>query len=286
MLDYITNALVTWPAPGFFESKLLPFLHEKNIIRSESIAENLHSVVYVAFFYHAWFLFGKYVMFPPFAGHVTDKRKRRNLINQSAVHLVSFVQAIVILYLSIRLMLDEENYISVYQDSVSRVFTETRGTQIICIYAIGYFTWDIYISTFYSTLPFVLHGVISTVVYTIGLKPYIQYYAPVFLIFELSNPGLNIRWFLMKYAPSYKKFLTINNFFLMITFFLCRIVWGWYQIIKLCWDYYQIYDMEGFKPFDTFIIVFGNFILDILNLVWFSKMVSVAIAVLRKPKKE
>ena len=278
-MDYMTDYLVELPAPVIFKNTIVPFLKNHGVIESDAIANNLHSIAFIALFYHIWFLVGKKFIFPLFASHVTDKKKRSSLMIQSSVHLVSFVQAIIVLYLSIKLMLDDENYWNFYHDSTARVFTESRGAQVICIYAIGYFTWDIYISIFHSTLPFVLHGIISVIVFGIGLKPYIQFYAPVFLMFELSNPALNIRWYLMKYAPRYKKLQMLNSFMLMVTFFCCRIAWGWYQIGKLCWDFYQVKDMSGFKPADTAVIVLGNFILDILNIVWFRSMVVVAIAV-------
>lgn len=38
----------------------------------------------------------------------------------------------------------------------------------------------------------------------------------------------------------------------------------------------------GFLVFDTIVILAGNFVLDILNVIWFSTMVSVAAKVLKK----
>ncbi|CCE62931.1 hypothetical protein TPHA_0D02950 [Tetrapisispora phaffii CBS 4417] len=289
-MDFVVNGVVELPQPGFFNETIIPFLMENNVIQSERIAANLHSIFYISIFYHLWFLFGTQIMFPKIANllfdkkdeTLTDKKKYNALMIQSGIHLVSFVQAIIVLYLSLKCMLYDEEYYQVYTDSFSRIFGSIRATEVICVYAIGYFVWDIYISSRYSELPFILHGIISTVVYVIGLKPSIQYYAPVFLMFELSNPSLNIRWFLMKYFPNQKSLLTANNLMLMVIFFFCRIAWGWLQIGKLCYDYYMTMDQPGVNQLDTIIIVGGNLVLDVLNIVWFRSMLLAAIKVLKQ----
>ncbi|QID88523.1 hypothetical protein GRS66_011242 [Saccharomyces pastorianus] len=306
------NVLLTLPQPELFKTTVIPCLVKHNLIKSEAILSNLHSVFYVAIFYHIWFLFGKWILFPPLVrwklnydqvhGEKKDekvsperqaqhyKKKSTSLINQSSVHLISLLQSIVVLYYSLKFLLDPKASAEPYQTSHSRVFAETRDTQVICIFAIGYFVWDIYISTMYSTFPFVVHGIISTVVFCIGLKPYIQYYAPVFLMFELSNPSLNFRWFGIKFLPHKSKFcslmLLLNNMALMVIFFVARIAWGWYQIGKLSYDFYQVRNEPGFAVFDTIVILAGNFVLDVLNVIWFSTMVSVAAKVFKKGKAE
>lgn len=68
----------------------------------------------------------------------------------------------------------------------------------------------------------------------------------------------------------------------MVVFFAARIAWGWFQIGKLCYDFYQVRNEPGFLVFDTIVILAGNFVLDILNVIWFSTMVSVAAKVLKK----
>lgn len=218
-----------------------------------------------------------------------SSHSRKKLINQSSVHFVSFIQSVVILYVSFVCLLSDQ-YALEYQTAEQRVFKDHRDTEVVCVFAIGYFLWDIYISIFYSTLPFVLHALVSTTVFCIGLKPYIQYYAPVFLLFELSNPFLNLRWFSTKYFKGSKNrvllFLQLlNNLLLLMMFFFARICWGWYQMGKLCYDFYQVHGNSNFLLCETIIIVVGNFILDILNLVWFSTMISVAFKTVTNKKK-
>lgn len=270
---------------------MVPVLSKRGWIESSRILDNLHSILYVALFYQACFLLGKWFVFPVLTrwSPRKDPHKRQKLVHQSSVHFVSFIQSIVILYLSFECMWSD-NYRLEYSTAIDRIFTSHRDTEVVCIFAVGYFIWDIYISVFYSTLPFVLHAVVSTLVFCIGLKPYIQYYAPVFLLFELSNPFLNIRWFTQRYLPKDNLLLncvqTLNNLALLVLFFLARICWGWLQIAKLVYDFYQVHQDPRFLWPETLIIVGGNLILDVLNLVWFSTMVSIAIKTLRKKDKQ
>ncbi|CCF55983.1 hypothetical protein KAFR_0A05480 [Kazachstania africana CBS 2517] len=282
LIDFLLNL----PQPVFFKTTLIPLLETNGFVESRSILNNLHSILYIALFYQTAFLFSIWFLFPPhvnrkFKDEKDDEKKRHNLVIQSGIHFISFLQTVVVLYLSIGILKQREMLSIRYPSSEERIFGENRDTQTVCLFALGYFIWDICISAVYSTLPFVLHGVVSTIVYFIGLKPYLQYYAPVFLIFEISNPFLNFRWFGLKYVPNWDKTLLFNNLILMITFFLGRIAWGWYQIAVLCIDFYNVRNMPQYRPLDTWIIVIGNLILDVLNVVWFSSMVSVAIKVIK-----
>lgn len=281
-LETLVQYILDLPQPAILRTHAIPFLTDQKLISSDSLLSNLHSIIYVALFYQACFLVAKWIIFPPLT-HLFKfaPDRRQKVVDQSAVHFVSFIQSVVILYISLNCLLSA-NYNTEYPTALDRIFNENRDTQIVCIFAIGYFTWDIYISVFYSTLPFVLHAVISTLVFCIGLKPYIQYYAPVFLLFELSNPFLNVRWFATKYLGHTSNkllnlFQLLNNVSLLIVFFFARICWGWFQIAKLVYDFYQIHQDSRFLPYETAIIVVGNLVLDVLNLVWFSTMVSIAI---------
>lgn len=286
------------PSPQWFQDHVIVFLKEHNIVSSEAILENLHSVLYVALAYQVWYLLALNFVFPPLTrwrlSHSktpNDKKKAKTLNIQAAIHFVSLLQSIVVVYLSLLFLCDKEKSDFPYRDVDSRIFGRCRDTEVITIYAIGYFLWDMYISACHSTLPFVLHGAVSTTVFVIGLKPYIQYYAPVFLMFELSNPFLNFRWFGLKYLPTENRvcgiLLLLNNLVLLLLFFGARIAWGWYQIARLTWDFVLVRNDDRFLLLDSCIIVGGNLILDALNAVWFSTMMAVAINTIRgKQKKE
>ncbi|KAL6949106.1 hypothetical protein ACO0QE_001596 [Hanseniaspora vineae] len=234
---------------------------------------------------------------------------------QIAMHVVSLVQSLIILELCIKTIFKYQeyyfhwfNFATLFQpDKLSqltshahtRIFETTSENVVICLMAAGYFLWDLFISMYCSTLPFVMHGLVSFVVYSIGLKPFINYYACIFLIFELSNPFLNIRWFSIKYqftslADSKKKtvlgslltkFFLINEIVFMLTFFNCRIVWGFVQIGLLINDFVIVRNDPRMDFLSASIIVCGNFMLDILNVYWFQTMVRIAYKKLVPSKK-
>ena len=299
-LDRLIEAILAVPAPKVWSTKIIPGIRASGWVESEALLNNLHSILYVTAFYHlvfllcAWFLLPKISQWKIDSLLADEKAKNikvehkysrieraKSLSNQAALRLVSFLQTIIVLYLSISFLISKERGVIPYPDPSSRIFADTRETRVICIFAIGYFIWDALISAAYSTLPFVMHGVVSTAMYLIGIKPYLQYYAPVFLIFELSNPFLNIRWFASKYLPSENRlasrFQLFNNLIFLVTFFLGRIAWGWYQIVCLCYDFYMVSDDPRYLYWDSLIIVAGNLVLDVLNAYWFKTMVGVAI---------
>ncbi|CAB4252085.1 similar to Saccharomyces cerevisiae YPR114W Putative protein of unknown function [Maudiozyma barnettii] len=304
VLDCLIEALLAIPAPGIWTKSIIPGIRAYGLIESDALLNNLHSILYITAFYHLVFLLSAWFVFPRISQWRIDcllaeekekdikvehkysrTQRAKSLSNQAALHLVSFSQTIIVLYLSISFLISHERSVIPYPDPASRIFDETRETRVICIFAIGYFIWDALISAAYSTLPFVMHGVVSTAMYAIGIKPYLQYYAPVFLIFELSNPFLNIRWFALKYLPSENqicsRFQLFNNLIFLVTFFLGRIAWGWYQIGCLCYDFYMVSADPRYLYWDSLIIVAGNLVLDVLNAYWFKTMVGVAIKAIK-----
>lgn len=57
-------------------------------------------------------------------------------------------------------------------------------------------------------------------------RPFVNFYGPIFILYELSSPFLNIHWFCDKLALTGSIYQLINGIILMTTFFLCRLVWG------------------------------------------------------------
>ncbi|CDO93932.1 unnamed protein product [Kluyveromyces dobzhanskii CBS 2104] len=323
-MDQFTNYVMSLPPHPHLSEYVLPFVETHNWVASKVILSHLHTVLYVAFGYHVLFLLSQWILFPPLASYRLSwdadtgaasqdpakgkskgkakakakalERQHTDLVNQSAVRLVSWIQSLVVLYLSFEAISHNNSQASLLTPH-DRVFGIDAYNVKVCVFAIGYFLWDIYISMVYSTLPFVLHGLISTVVYAIGLKPYINYYAGIFLMFELSNPFLNIRWFGIKYMPQLSKdcqtvvaklsnvVQLVNNIALISMFFLARICWGFYQFYQLCTDFYAVRNDPNFLPLETAIIVVGNLTLDVLNLFWLSAMLSVAVRIIKKGGK-
>ncbi|KAG0677466.1 hypothetical protein C6P41_003261 [Kluyveromyces marxianus] len=303
-MDAFIRTVMTLPAHPHLSQHVVPFLESNKWITSPSILSHLHTVLYIAFGYHLLFLVSMWFIFPPIAGYRLSwntkdaNRNKRELVIQSSLRLVSWIQSLIVLYLSFEAILYNKS-VHPQSNSYDRIFRSDPYNVQVCVFAIGYFLWDIYISLVYSTMPFVLHGVVSTVVYTIGLKPYINYYAGIFLMFELSNPFLNFRWLGIKYMPQLTNDPTsrtlaakicnviqlVNNIILIVVFFAARICWGFYQFFRLCKDFYAVRNDPHFLPLDTSIIVVGNLSLDVLNLIWMSSMLAVAARIIKKGGK-
>ncbi len=159
---------------------------------------------------------------------------KRTAINWD-IHFVSFLQAFIIMVLSLPITWDE----TLRRD---RVFGYTKYGGLVYATAMGYFSWDVYVSTRYISyfgLGFALHAVASLVTFTFSFRPFLMYYGPAFLVFELSTPFLNINWFMDKMGMASHPSQTVNGVLLVFTFFVSRIVWGWYAIIHVgldCWS--------------------------------------------------
>lgn len=315
-MKFLVDFLTGLPQPVFVRDTVIPFLVEHNILTSKSVLDNLHTILFTTLFYHIVYLIGAYIVFPPLSRckitydenhakteeikkhiHDTREKKIKHLSIQASIHFISFLQTLVVLYLSFVFFLNPEiSGKESYPDSDSRIFGEVRETQLVCLFGLGYFIWDAYISACHSTLAFTIHGIVSTGAYYIGMKPYLQYYAPVFLMFELSNPFLNIRWYGLKFFPSDNKIseiiLLLNNLILMLIFFFVRVLWGWYQTYMLITDFWTVRNDPRFILIDTIIVVTCNLTIDVLNVIWFTLMLKTAIKVItgskdkKKPSKE
>jgi hypothetical protein len=70
-------------------------------------------------------------------------------------------------------------------------------------------------------------------------KPFVNFYAPTFILYELSSPFLNIHWFCDKLNMTGSKLQLYNGILLLATFFGCRLCWGSYQSVRVFSDVYN-----------------------------------------------
>lgn len=71
-------------------------------------------------------------------------------------------------------------------------------------------------------------------------RPFCNYYGPVFILYELSSPFLNIHWFCDKLNLTGSSLQWYNGMVLLATFFCCRLVWGTYQSARVYYDVWRI----------------------------------------------
>jgi hypothetical protein len=72
-------------------------------------------------------------------------------------------------------------------------------------------------------------------------RPFVNYYATTFILYELSSPFLNIHWFCDKLNMTGSTIQFVNGIVLLITFFSCRILWGSYMSINVFGDVWHAY---------------------------------------------
>ncbi|KAK7737427.1 hypothetical protein SLS53_006500 [Cytospora paraplurivora] len=294
-------ALSEWVRPFAekYSLTVLP-LHIHEVIASALLYTFIHLVVspWVSKRY-----FSKY--------YPTDRGKRVSWDS----HVVSLFQSTLINTMALYCMWADEERKSM--DWQARIWGYTGASGMVQSFAAGYFVWD-----FITTLSFfdvfgiglLAHATSALLVYSFGYRPFLNYYASVFILYELSTPFLNIHWFCDKLGKTGSKLQLYNGIVLLITFFSARLIWGVGQSALVWYDMYRALfsapntEFMSFTPADeklagsedimlyakeagplpvwlVAIYLTSNIILSILNFVWFGKMIK-AVRKRFEPSKE
>lgn len=194
------------------------------------------------------------------------------------IHVVSMVQCII----SIAIIIPSWNHPFVQnrsEDPFMSVFGYTPYNGFVSGITLGYFVWDLFVCLRHIKLfgpGFLLHAFAALFVFGCTLKPFCMPWIPSFLLFELSTPFVNINWFASRLPAGTisDKVVAVNGILLLVTFFLVRILWGFYAVIVLSFDIWKV--KQYIHPFFPIAVLSLNLALDFLNLYWFSKMVAIA----------
>lgn len=190
---------------------------------------HVHEVLGAALFY----TFIHLVVSPALSMRLFPKHypvhSRGKKVNWDA-HVVSLVQSTLINILALWVMFTDKERADM--DWQQRIWGYTGATGFIQAMAAGYFLWD-----FITTLAFLdvfglgllAHASSALAVYSFGFRPFLNYYSPVFILYELSTPFLNVHWFFDKLNMTGSRAQLYNGITLLITFFSCRLIWGTYQ---------------------------------------------------------
>ncbi|KAJ1903607.1 hypothetical protein IWQ60_012559, partial [Tieghemiomyces parasiticus] len=184
------------------------------------------------------------------------------------IHSVSFVHSVLSLYLNYQLINDP----TLTHDPI-RGFS-TRFGDVTAVSA-GYFLWDAYVCIKYirQTGPgFAIHGVIAFIACILSYAPFIAMYGPMFMMVELSTPFLNIHWFMDKIGLTGSLAQLVNGVILLGTFFYARILYCPYSVSRLYLDLYRHWGR--FNPMLGYIYIAQSATLTVLNVYWFSKMIT------------
>jgi len=153
---------------------------------------------------------------------------------------VSFVQSTLVTILAIWINIaDRERW---DMTSGERVYGYTGACGLIQALATGYFLYDLIVSTVYFNMfgaGMFFHAISALWVYSQGFRPFVNFYAPTFILYELSSPFLNIHWFLDKVNMTGSKAQWYNGILLLFVFFACRLVWGTWQSVCVYMDMWK-----------------------------------------------
>lgn len=214
------------------------------------------TVLQLISFYLTPRIFGKYYS-------ALDERRRA----QWHVRSVSVVHAIVSVCLALPLLFDEElrsDMIFGFSDYAAWVHT------IPC----GYFIWDTIVCIYYiqdSGIGFVIHGIVSFLVFYLAYRPFLIPFGAVFLMFELSTPFLHFNWFLDKCNLTGTTLQLLNFMLLGLSYAGVRITFGLYSSFFFFTSMWEHLD-EVPLPLAIFYSI-SNILLNGLNLYWLLLMV-------------
>ena len=131
-------------------------------------------------------------------------------------------------------------------------------------------------------------------------RPFVNFYGPTFILYELSSPFLNFHWFFDKLGMTGSLPQWYNGIILLSSFFCCRLVWGTYQSIRVYQDVWAALHYGALTHPDlpsvdaaaesgemimrfagnyivpkwlALVYLGSNIILNTLNFYWFGKMI-------------
>lgn len=163
-------------------------------------------------------------------------------------------------------------------------YTES-SLSLVCI-ASGYFLYDTVTCMVWHDIysfEFLAHGAISFQIFFWGTRPFLNYYASIFLLFEVSTIFLNLNWFLDKAKMTMSPIGIVNGLILLFTFGGVRVVFGLYQSY-----HFWVTMLSNTDTVHVYFIIYylvSNLILCSLNIFWYSKMIQMVIAKVTEPKK-
>jgi hypothetical protein len=188
------------------------------------------------------------------------------------VHVVAFAHAVISSLFGIWCYVMLLRQQSPFENFIDNPFFETNWyTDLLFQISIGYFVYDFIISTIYISVygkSFFLHASLSLLaamaIYLSGVG---HSFAILFLLYEISTPFMNMRWFLANLDMKHTLAYSINGLLFMITFFLIRVVFGWVHFLRTSYQLYYLTDPRAaiIKP----IFYLTASVLNGLNLFWF-----------------
>ncbi|RSL70519.1 hypothetical protein CEP54_001663 [Fusarium duplospermum] len=219
----------------------VPWLAEKaqpwaDLFDLPSLPLHIHEVLAAALLYS--------IVFWPISPWISNllapehysKLPRKRRLNWDA-HVVSMVQSCLINGLAIWVMFTDNEIKNMTWEE--RIWGYTGAAGFIQALAAGYFLWDLVVTSLNLDvfgLGTLAHAIAALLVYSLGFRPFLNYYACVFILWELSTPFLNVHWFMDKVGMTGTRAQLYNGLMLLFTFFSARLVYGTYMSFSVFQD--------------------------------------------------
>ncbi|KIM30959.1 hypothetical protein M408DRAFT_38508, partial [Serendipita vermifera MAFF 305830] len=187
--------------------------------------------------------------------------KRKEPLNGWYTRAVSMLHAVIVIPLAFQCL-----QLPALSGSRERVFGWDERVGFLHSIACG-FLWDILDAVLhFESIGFVLHGIACLTVFGLSYKPFLAYYGPRFLLWELSTPFLNLNWFFDRSPLKGTTIHFVNGLALLVSFFFARLVYGSY----MSYNFYQsiIANRADIPPTLFWVYTFGNILLNGLNWFW------------------
>ncbi len=192
--------------------------------------------------------------------------------------IISFLHSILAVFLSLNVLSTEYNFNTFFQTEMTSLnmpifvyydsYTSDKSN-ILLLLSSGYFIYDLYTTTLRCRgLVYIIHCIVCGGFITLSLfSQSHHFFALSFLLYELSTPFLNIRYFLKN--KKCEKIKTLNDIIFLLSFFISRILWGTVM------SYYTIKLLIIYLPINSswmYVLILS--ISCYLNYFWFYKIIN------------
>ena len=174
------------------------------MITSKFVLDNLYTILHTTLFYQIVYLIGAYIVVPPLSklkinydeNHAKNEEVRSHIRNnlgqkdQASNHFISFLQTLVVLYLSYVFFLNP-NVCSTQK--LSKFWIKNfwwNPWDSVCMLWLAYFIWDTYISSIHSSVAFIIQCLLywCETIFTILRSCFLD-------VWMYLTQFLNIKWY-------------------------------------------------------------------------------------------
>jgi len=230
------------PAPKALAQLVQPLATKLNLA---TLPLHIHQVLFFAALYQVVLTVGAPAISRFFVPKQYAAFNARTRLNWN-IHIVSMTQCAFVNTFALWVMFFDKERKAMDRDQ--RLYGYSGSLGLLQAMALGYFLWDLYVCARYLKWlggGMLAHAISAVTVFSLGFRPFVNFYCPTFILYELSTPFLNIHWFFDKLNMTGSKAQLYNGIALIFTFFCCRLVWGSWQSIAVFSDIYQAMQKPG-----------------------------------------